>query len=67
MIIADSEQQLAQKADKLIALVDSTKLGKQVGMLFSSLDEIDILITGKEANPEIIQALREKGLEVVLA
>ena len=36
-------------------------------MLFSSLDEIDILITGKEANPEILQALREKGLEVVLA
>lgn len=67
MIIANSEQPLAQKADKLIALVDSTKLGKQVGMLFSSLDEIDILITGKEANPDIIQALREKGLEVVLA
>lgn len=66
MIIANSEQPLAQKANKLIALVDSTKLGKQVGMLFSGLEDIDLLITGKEADPAIIQALREKGLEVVL-
>lgn len=67
MIIATSEQPLAQKANKFIALVDSTKLGKQVGMLFCSLDEIDILITGKEADPKIIQQLREKGLKVILA
>lgn len=65
MIIANSEQPLAKKANKLIALVDSTKLGKQVGMLFSELSEIDLLITGKEADPDIINALREQNLEVV--
>lgn len=67
MVIANSEQPLARKANKLIALVDSTKLGKQVGMLFVNLDEIDLVITGKEADPEIIKQLREKGLEIVLA
>lgn len=67
MILANSEQALAHKAHKFIALIDSTKLGKQVGMLFSELNEIDVLITGKEADPTLIQALREKGLEVVLA
>ena len=66
MILANSEQALARKAHKFIALVDSTKLGKQVGMLFSDLNEIDLLITGREADLVIIQALREKGLEVVL-
>jgi DeoR family ulaG and ulaABCDEF operon transcriptional repressor len=66
MILANSEQVLARKAHKFIALVDSTKLGKQVGMLFSDLSEIDLLITGREADPAIIQALRENGLEVVL-
>lgn len=67
MIIANSEQPLAQKSNKLIALVDSTKLGKQVGMLFANLDEMDLLITGREADPEIVKTLREKGLEVILA
>lgn len=66
MILANSEQALARKAHKFIALVDSTKLGKQVGMLFSDLNEIDLLITGREAAPTLIQALRAKGLEVVL-
>ena len=66
MILANSEQALARKAHKFIALVDSTKLGKQVGMLFSDLNEIDLLITGREADLVIIQALRAKGLEVVL-
>ena len=67
MILANSEQPLAKKASKLIALVDSTKLGKQVGMLFSGLAEIDLLITGQEADPDMIQQLREKGLKVILA
>ncbi len=35
-------------------------------MLFSDLNEIDLLITGREADLVIIQTLREKGLEVVL-
>ena len=67
MIIANSEQPLAKKANKLIALVDSSKLGKQVGMLFSEIAEIDLLITGQEADPNIIKQLREKGLKVILA
>ncbi|MDH2924637.1 DeoR family transcriptional regulator [Nicoletella semolina] len=67
MIIANSEQQLLAKVEKFVVLLDSTKLGKQVGILFSELKDIDLLITGKEANPKIIAQLREQGLEVILA
>ncbi|OOH90922.1 transcriptional regulator [Pasteurellaceae bacterium 15-036681] len=67
MIIANSEQQMSAKSGKYVVLLDSTKLGKQVGMLFTKLNEIDILITGREADSAIIQKLREKGLEVILA
>lgn len=67
MIIAHSENQMSSKAQKYVVLLDSTKLGKRVGMLFSELSKIDILITGSEADPEIIKQLREKGLEVILA
>ncbi|MFU2048487.1 HTH-type transcriptional regulator UlaR [Avibacterium gallinarum] len=67
MIIANSEQQLSSKAEKYVVLLDSSKLGKQVGMLFTQLQDIDLLITGKEAEPQIIEQLTLLGLEVILA
>lgn len=67
MIIANSEKQMSATANKYVVLLDSSKLGRQVGMLFSELSEIDTLITGREADPEIISSLKNKGLEVILA
>ena len=67
MIIANSERQMSSKASKYVVVLDSSKLGKQVGMLFSELKNIDVLVTGKEADPEIINDLRNKGLEIILA
>ncbi|WP_301099697.1 HTH-type transcriptional regulator UlaR [Otariodibacter sp.] len=67
MVIANSEQRILPKVNKLVVLLDSSKLGQQVGMLFSRLDNIDILITDKKADPIIIQELRDKGLEIILA
>ncbi|OOF66267.1 HTH-type transcriptional regulator UlaR [Rodentibacter sp. Ppn85] len=67
MIIANSEQRLSAKSAKYVVLLDSTKLGQQVGMLFTELARIDLLITGKEADVEIIEKLRNKGLEIILA
>lgn len=32
---------------KLVALVDSSKIGERAGMLFSRADQIAMLITGK--------------------
>ncbi|OOF71467.1 HTH-type transcriptional regulator UlaR [Rodentibacter caecimuris] len=66
MIIANSEQRLSAKAGKYVVLLDSTKLGQQVGMLFTKLKDIDLLITGKDAEPEFIQSLQAKGLSVML-
>ncbi|OOF55126.1 HTH-type transcriptional regulator UlaR [Rodentibacter genomosp. 2] len=66
MIIAHSEQRLSAKAGKYVVLLDSTKLGQQVGMLFTKLQDIDLLITGKNAESELIQLLQEKGLSVML-
>lgn len=67
MIIANAEQQMAKHAERYIVLLDSTKLGKKVGMLFKEFNKIDLLITGKEADPTIIQELRSKGLDIILA
>ncbi len=67
MIIAHSENQMSAKAEKYVVLLDSSKLGKRAGMLFSELEKIDLLITGQEADPALIQQLTEKGLKVILA
>lgn len=67
MIIAHSEQQMSAKAGKYVVLLDSSKLGKEVGMLFNELHHIDVLITGQESDPVIIEQLRQKGLEIILA
>lgn len=67
MIIANSEKQMSARSGKYVVLLDSSKLGNRVGMLFRAIDEIDLLITGKEADENIIQALRSKGLEILLA
>ncbi|MFZ7173876.1 HTH-type transcriptional regulator UlaR [[Pasteurella] aerogenes] len=67
MLIANSEQRILSKNTKLVVLLDSSKLGKAVGMLFTELQNINLLITGKEADPEMIKILREKGLQVITA
>lgn len=67
MVIANSEAQMSSKAGKYVVLLDSTKLGTEVGMLFRELKHIDLLITGQEADPEIIRKLKAKGLKVILA
>lgn len=67
MLIANSEQRMLSKVGKVVVLLDSSKLGKQVGMLFSDISHIDLLVTGKEADPVIIESLRAKGLEIILA
>ncbi|MDP8099150.1 HTH-type transcriptional regulator UlaR [Pasteurella atlantica] len=67
MLIANSEQKMLEKVEKLVVLLDSSKLGKRVGMLFAELKNIDILITGREADPTIIKELTEQGLHIILA
>ncbi|QLB12160.1 DeoR family transcriptional regulator [Bisgaardia hudsonensis] len=67
VLIANSEQQILPKTSKLVVLLDSSKLDKAVGMLFTELKNISLLITGKEANPHIINKLRASGLNIILA
>ncbi|MEF1306290.1 HTH-type transcriptional regulator UlaR, partial [Vibrio owensii] len=51
---------------KLVVVVDSSKVGHRTGMLFCPTEKIDILIPGKNANPEVIKAIEAKGTQVIL-
>ena len=40
---------------KLAVLVDSSKIGERAGMLFSRAGQIDVVITGKQADAAILK------------
>lgn len=65
MLTAMAEQKMLNVVGKLAVLVDSSKVGERAGMLFSRADEIDILITGKQADPEILKKLEDQGVQVI--
>ncbi len=50
-----------------IALIDSSKIGRTSFSHFASIQEIDLLITDENANPEAIKALADSGLKIVQA
>ncbi len=57
---------LVQRAGQRILLVDHTKFGSVAFRLVAPLSSIDTIVTGVEANPAIIAALRERGINVLL-
>lgn len=66
MLTAVSEQQMLEQIDKLVVVVDSSKIGQRNGMLFCPLHKIDIVVTGKDADPDVIASIQAKGIEVIL-
>lgn len=66
MLTAVAEQQMLEQIGKLVVVVDSSKVGQKTGMLFCPTTKIDIVITGKAADPTVVEALRAQGTEVLL-
>ena len=66
MLTAMAEQKMLNHVGKLAVLADSSKVGQRAGMLFCNAERIDVLVTGKDANPDVVANLRDKGIEVIL-
>ena len=60
------KQQLIAGAKQVIALVDSSKWGRVGFASFASIDQIDIMITDAGAPREMVAALEQKGVQVML-
>jgi DeoR/GlpR family transcriptional regulator of sugar metabolism len=59
-----AKKAMISSADKVIALVDSSKFGLRSLMPFASLEKIDILVTDSNVSGGIVAELREKGVDV---
>jgi len=49
------------------ALVDATKLGKVAFACCAEIDKIHRVITDRDAPADLVAALRDRGIEVILA
>lgn len=66
MLTAVAEQQTLKQVSKLVVVVDSSKVGQKTGMMFCSANNIDTVITGKDANPTVIENLKKQNINVIL-
>jgi len=58
---------MAASARQVVVLADSTKLGQEQLVRFASTDEVDTLVTDTDAGAHEVEALRRRGVDVVVA
>ena len=63
---AHLNQCMIKSAQKIIVLTDSTKFGRRGFGKICEINQIDQIITDKNAPASAVQMMREKGIEVVL-
>ena len=61
------KRDLIARARRVIAIVDSSKWGRVGFASFASIDQVDCIITDKGGPPDMVTALREAGVDVVIA
>lgn len=54
-----------EKAQKVVLFMDSSKVGKIMPYTFALPEDIDILVTDGEIEPEIIKYLQEREVEII--
>ena len=64
---AQVKKSLIANADQVIVLADSRKLGETCFAYIAPLSSVDILVTDADASPEMLEAFRENGVEVIIA
>lgn len=58
---------MIQRAARSVVVADSTKLGRVAAVVVAELGEIDTIVTGREANGDVVRKIREAGTEVKFA
>lgn len=66
IVDAETIRSLVKQATKVILVIDRTKLGVCSFMTVATLKEIDTIVTDKDADSELIEELRNQGVEVFL-
>jgi DeoR family ulaG and ulaABCDEF operon transcriptional repressor len=65
-ILVQSEQRLLARADKIVALVDSSKFVQTGGLIVCPTKELDVVITDSNAPRAAIEMLQDADVEVII-
>lgn len=63
---ANVNRKMMRAAQKTIVLADSSKFGRRGFGKICALEELDHLITDRDAPPQFVHSLEEKGVEITL-
>ncbi|TKK89240.1 DeoR/GlpR transcriptional regulator [Herbidospora galbida] len=67
LLEAEMKRKMLGASRRHVVVADSSKLGRTGLAPICALPEADLLITGREADPQVVAALRDGGLTVDLA
>jgi len=58
---------MASRADQVVIVADGSKLGQRAFATMCAVDEIDVIVTDRDAAPGSLTAFTERGIRVVTA
>jgi DeoR family transcriptional regulator of aga operon len=64
---AATKQRMLESAQRRIVLADGSKLGRVEVAKLCPVEQIDLVITGRSADPAVVEALRDRDCEVLVA
>jgi DeoR family transcriptional regulator of aga operon len=67
MLIAEVGAAMAARARRVVVVADSTKLGRAGFTPIVGLEAVHVLVTDRDAHPDLVARIRALGIEVVLA
>jgi DeoR/GlpR family transcriptional regulator of sugar metabolism len=67
VLVAEVGATMAARARRVVALADSSKLGRHGFTTIVPLGQVDVLITDSSASPEQLATIRAAGIEVIVA
>ena len=65
-LVAQTGREMAGRADQVIVLADHSKLGRAGFVPIMPISEIDVLVTDSLASEQMVQELRQRGVEVMV-
>ncbi|MDP9434035.1 MAG: D-beta-D-heptose 1-phosphate adenosyltransferase, partial [Actinomycetota bacterium] len=64
---AATKRAMARSAQRVVVLADSSKLGREHLVRFASVEDVDVLVTDRGADPGVVAELETTGIEVLIA
>jgi DeoR/GlpR family transcriptional regulator of sugar metabolism len=66
-LLIDIQRAMINAAQRVIFCIDHTKFGRQSVLSLCGLEVIDTIVTDSQAPTELVEQLRAKGIEVIVA